>query len=218
LGMGPVLEFFAFCRPEIDHLPQKVAAHPQEPPGHDVVERRHPLEQRYVLEGACDTLGGGVIGTHMPAGLALPGDRAGLWVVKAVDHVQHRGLAGAVRPDNRQDLVAPDLEADRVERGDPAKGEADLVSRQDRLADPLLGHYAGQQLAPISAPTLPLTRVPPSPVSTGEGWGGGVFDTTGSTAGKLVATLRMARSARMRPLRPSSKVISVSMRPVGRPE
>jgi hypothetical protein len=64
-------------------------------------------------------------------------------VVEPVDHVQHRGLAGAVRPDHREDLVTPDLDADPVERGDPAEGEGDPVGRQDRLADPFLRRHSG---------------------------------------------------------------------------
>ncbi len=135
LDLRAMRELLLLGRAEMDRLPQKIAAHLQEPPGHDVVERRHPLEQRDVLKGAGDALRRGVIGTHPPAGLALPGDGAGLRVVEAVDDVEHRGLAGAVRPDHRQDLVAPDLEADRVERGDAAKGEGNAVGRQDRLAD-----------------------------------------------------------------------------------
>jgi hypothetical protein len=40
----------------------------------------------------------------------------------------------------------------------------------------------------------------------------------GSATGKLVATSRIASSARIWFLRPSSKVISVSIRPAARPE
>ena len=53
------------------------------------------------------------IGAHAPARLALPGDGACLRVIEAVDDVEHRGLAGAVRADDREDLVLADVEADR---------------------------------------------------------------------------------------------------------
>ena len=61
-----------FGRAEMDRLPQEVAAHPQQPPGHDVVERRHALEQRDVLKGAGDALRRRLVGAHAPARLALP--------------------------------------------------------------------------------------------------------------------------------------------------
>src|SRR5262249_47391591 len=126
--IGPMFELFSFRRADMDRLPQKVAPHPQQAPGHDVVERRHPPEQRDILEGAGNALRGRIVWAHPPAGFALPGGRAGLRLVEAVDDVQHRCLAGAVRPDYRKDLASPDLDADLIERGDPAKGEGDPVS------------------------------------------------------------------------------------------
>ena len=47
------------------------------------------------------------------ARLAREGDRALLRVVDAVDHVEHRALARAVRADDRADLVLADVEARR---------------------------------------------------------------------------------------------------------
>src|SRR5260370_30078144 len=136
--MGTVDQFLAFRRAETDRLPQEIAAHPQQAPGHDVVERRHPPEQRDILEGAGNTLRRGLVGPHLPADLALPGNRARLRMVEAIYNVQHRSLAGALRPADREDLATPNLDADRVERRDPAKGEADPLGCQDRLAAPFL--------------------------------------------------------------------------------
>src|SRR6516164_5376637 len=109
------LLFFGWT--EMERLPQKVAAHPQQAPGHDVVEGRHPPEQRDILKGPGDALSGGVIGPHSPAGFALPRYRPGLRMVEAVDYIEHRGLAGAIRANHREDLAVPDLEADLIERG-----------------------------------------------------------------------------------------------------
>jgi len=185
--MGAVGELFLFRGTEMDRLPEKVAAHPQETPRHDIVERRHPPEQRDILEGAGDALRRGLVRAHAPAGLALPGDRTRLRVVEAVDHIQHRRLARTVRPNHREDLIAPNLDADLVERGDPAKGKADAVGCQNRITDPFHA-----QLAFLNAIC--------------------------SVIGKVVTTSRTLSSARIWPLRPSSKVISVSMRPIDRSE
>src|SRR5262249_25577116 len=102
-------------------------------------------------------------------------------------HIQHRCLAGAVRPDDREDLMPAHLEADVIERGDPAKSEPDPISAEDRLADPFR-----VQLAFLNA--------------------------SGSGGGKVLAASPIASSARREPWRLSSNVISVSMRPVERPE
>ena len=183
-----MLELLPLGRADMDRLPQEIAAHPQQAPGHDVVERRHAPKQRDILEGAGDALRRGLVGAHAPAGLSLPGDRARLRVIEAVDDVQHRGLAGAVRPDDREDLVTPDLDADAVERGDPAKGEADPVGRR--------GSARRSALHPQARPILRRLAAAGSGNAVGEGSSRHVAD---RQLGAHVA------------LRPSSKVISVSM-------
>jgi hypothetical protein len=51
-------------------------------------------------------------------------------MVKSVDHIEHRGLAGAIWPDDRENLAPLDGEADPVERGNSAKGQSNGVSGQ----------------------------------------------------------------------------------------
>jgi hypothetical protein len=46
---------------------EQVALHLEVAPGHDVVEHRHALEQRDVLEGAGDALLGRLVGLHLLA-------------------------------------------------------------------------------------------------------------------------------------------------------
>src|SRR6185312_5754794 len=178
LGEVAVLELLAQGRAPMDRLPQEIAAHLQEPAGHDVVERGHAAEEGDVLEGSGDALLGGVGGPHAAARLALPGDGAGLRVIEAVDDVQHRGLAGAVRADDGEDLVLADVEADVGQCLDAAEGEADVVRLEDRRADPL--HAAG--------------------------------------CGAAGAASRILSSAARRPVRPSSKVTTLSICAVVAPE
>jgi hypothetical protein len=57
-------------------------------------------------------------------------------VIEAVDHVQERALAGAVRTDDGADLVRLDVEADVAQGTDAAEGETDVLDFQQHVADP----------------------------------------------------------------------------------
>jgi hypothetical protein len=69
------------------------------------------------------------------AGRALEGDAAVGRVVEAVDAVQHRGLAGPVRPDDGADLALADVEGHVRERLDAA--EAQETPSTERSTSPL---------------------------------------------------------------------------------
>ena len=118
--------------------PQRIACwnrlrlHPQVAPGHDVVEHAHALEQRQALEGARDAHLGDLARVHVREGPAAQADRALLRLVDAVDAVEHRALAGAVRADDRADLVLADVEADVGERLDAAEAQADVAAPRGR--------------------------------------------------------------------------------------
>ena len=45
----------------------------------------------------------------------------------AGDQVEQRGLAGAIRPNNREDLPLADREAHAIDRGEPAEAPRDLI-------------------------------------------------------------------------------------------
>src|SRR5262249_29798712 len=106
----------------------------------DVVERRHALEQGDVLERARDAATRRLIWPHLGARPPLEGDAPSLRLVEAVDHVEHRGLAGAVRADDGADLALPDADGDVAHRLHAAEGQRDIVDREqdiggaDRLA------------------------------------------------------------------------------------
>src|SRR5688572_10299160 len=53
-------------------------------------------------------------------------------MVEAADDVEERGLAGAVRADDGDDLAARDLEADLRERGQRAEAHAHALYLQQR--------------------------------------------------------------------------------------
>src|SRR5207247_7455341 len=97
-------------RTEPQQLPEKAAPHLQRASRHDVVERGHPLEQGDVLKGARDAAERSVIGAHARAHRSLERDAALLRVIEAVDDVEHRGLAGTIRADDRPNLAFADVE------------------------------------------------------------------------------------------------------------
>ncbi len=72
---------------------------------HDIIKRRHPLEQSNVLEGARRALLGDLIRFHRSALFTMKEDFAFLRMVKPVDDIQHRGFASAVGADNRTNFA-----------------------------------------------------------------------------------------------------------------
>src|SRR5262249_43958210 len=130
-----MLDLLGLGRAPPERLPPEAPLHLEEPPGHDVVERRHAAKQRDILEGAGDALLGGAMRPHAPPRLASIRDGALLRMIEAVDDIEHRRLAGAVRPDDREDLVLADLDRNLGERPHPAEGETNLVRHQDRRPD-----------------------------------------------------------------------------------
>ena len=77
---------------------------------HDVVQHRHALEQRDVLEGTRYTQARRAVGRHVAELLAPKGDRPFLRPVNAVDHVQHGAFSRAVGTDDGADFVLQHIE------------------------------------------------------------------------------------------------------------
>src|SRR5262249_60673349 len=96
--------------PDPHEWPEDPGALLQRAPRHDVVERGHALEQRDVLEGARDAAQRRLVGPHRRTRLTLERDAALLRVIEAVDDVEHRGLARAVRADDGADLAFAGIE------------------------------------------------------------------------------------------------------------
>ena len=67
---------------------------------------------------------------HSGARLALESNVAVLRVIEAVDDVEHRRLAGAIRPDDRTDLAFLDIEGNVADRLHSAKGQRDVFHGQ----------------------------------------------------------------------------------------
>ena len=90
-------------------------------PDEDVLHRRHLREQPDVLERASDPELDDRV-RRLPDDLGtVEDDRARRRHVDARDLVEERRLAGAVRPDQRDDRAARDREVDVVRRDEPAE-------------------------------------------------------------------------------------------------
>ena len=100
LDLAAVFQLLASRRPPEERLQQEVRLHFQIAPGHDVVEHRHSLEERDVLEGARDALLGRLVRAHVVVRPAQKRHGAALRPVHAVDDVQHRAYSRAVRADD----------------------------------------------------------------------------------------------------------------------
>ena len=123
-----------------------------------------------------------LVGRMRGARLALEGDAALLRLIEAVDDVEHRGLAGAVRADDGADLALADVEGDVA--SSPARRRT--TARRSR---------------PTAAPRRPQLRA--------AGRAHAAFSSARRPARSACRDLHARR--RCSPLRPSSKVTSVEM-------
>src|SRR6185312_5990176 len=79
-----------------------------------------------------------------------------LRMVEAVNDVEHRRLAGAVRADDRADFSLADVEGDAAHRLHAAERERHVLHRQEHIADSDIGSADGSHGgAPRRALTLP---------------------------------------------------------------
>src|SRR5262245_6338620 len=142
LDLLAMLELLAPGRPHVEGVLEDVPLHPEVAPGHEVVEHAHAAEQRDVLEGPLDALHRGLVRVDLAAPAALERDGSALRVVHAVDDVQHRGLARAVRPDDGAHLVLTHIERHALQRDHAAEGERDVLDFENRRTGTTPGQAA----------------------------------------------------------------------------
>ena len=75
-----------------------------------------------------------LVGAHAGSPFALVGDVPFLRPVETVDAVEHRGLAGAVRPDDGAHLAFADVEGDVADRLHAAEGKETFSTAKSRIA------------------------------------------------------------------------------------
>ena len=75
-----------------------------------------------------------LVGTHVRTRPALESDAATLRLIEAVDDVEHRGLARAVRADNGADLALANIERNAGDRLYAAESERHVLDREQHIA------------------------------------------------------------------------------------
>ena len=97
--------------------------------GGDVLDHGHRRQHAHQLEGAGHAFVGNPAGADAGDGIAVEFDFTGTRFQGAGDQVHHRGLAGAVRPDQAQDLFLGKVERHVLDRDQTAKTLGDRGSR-----------------------------------------------------------------------------------------
>jgi hypothetical protein len=114
-----------------------------------IVEHREIGKQRYVLEGAADADLGDPVRRPPEDAPAFHQDVAGARLIKPAQAVEQRGLAGAVRSDQAEDLALMHVEGDAVQRDDAAEHDADVADRQQGILS--LRELCPRHMVPPSA-------------------------------------------------------------------
>ena len=134
----------------------------QERAGHDIGEHGHGAKGFCDLEGAGEAERADVMRLQADDLLAEGEHRAGIGAVEAGDEMKARGLAGAVRPDQRQRLVLLHGEADVLHGAQAAEALAESLDDQRVAHGAVLG-LAGRRsrwrcIASLIQPINPVGR------------------------------------------------------------
>jgi hypothetical protein len=115
-----VAHFLAAHARQEQHLGDRIGTDSGMTTGQQVVEHRHVRKQLAVLEGSGKPKLRDVV--RQPAGdiLAAKADCA-VAAVESADAVEHAGLTGAVRPDQREQLARVDSERNAVKHDQPTE-------------------------------------------------------------------------------------------------
>ena len=98
---------------------------PENAASRDIFQRRHRRQHAHELKSAGDALSGDVAGAAAGDRFAVNADLARGRFQRAGNQIHHRGLAGAVRPDQAKDLPFGKLERHIVDRDETAEAFGD---------------------------------------------------------------------------------------------
>src|SRR5437899_3087785 len=105
----------------------------------EVLQQCHRVPQLEVLEGAGNAAPGALVRRHSAQRSPIEEDPAGVRLHHARDAVEQRRLAGAIRPDEAQDLAPVEVDRDAVQRDHATEAHIDVP-------DPEHGHATGTRL------------------------------------------------------------------------
>ncbi len=98
----------------------------------DIVEHAEIGKQRDILEGAADADLGDAMRRARQDAVALHQNVALARLIEPRQAIEQRGLAGAVRPDQTENLPTVHVERDAVERDDSSEHDADVAHGKQR--------------------------------------------------------------------------------------
>ena len=99
----------------------------------DIVQHRKIGKQCDVLEGASDADFGDPVRRALQDAPALHQNVAGARLVEPAQAIEEGGLAGAVRPDQAEDLALMHVKGHAVQRDDAAEHDADVANREQGI-------------------------------------------------------------------------------------
>src|SRR5919204_2769701 len=129
VGKAREFEMLAGDRPCLAHVAGMTA---KQRAGGDVLHHRHPRERLHDLEGSGEAEPRDPVGPLARDVMAVEMHMARRGRMHAGDQVDQRGLAGAVRPNEADDLALVDVEADVVDGLEPAEPARDAIQGQKR--------------------------------------------------------------------------------------
>ena len=118
-------------------------------------------KQSDVLEGAADADFGDPVRRPLQDALAFHQDVAGARLVEPAQAIEQRGLAGAVRPDQAEDLALMHVERHAVQRDDAAEHDADVANREQGMIVPARAVPASFRCARTSRRAASAARTSP---------------------------------------------------------
>src|ERR1700684_4352026 len=115
----------------------------------NIVEHRKIGKKCYVLEGASDADFGDPVRRTLQDAAALHQYVAGARLVEPAQAIEQGGFAGAVRPDQAEDLALMHVKGHAVQRNDAAEHDADVANREQGIL-PLRELYLRHLVRPKS--------------------------------------------------------------------
>src|SRR5262249_61097316 len=114
-------DFIAQGPNPVEQARERARAHEDMTSEQDVLQHRHAAKQSKVLEGARHAARSDLVRLETDHFLAEETNAAGLRAIKAGDHVDHAGLAAAIRTHKSEDLAFGNFKRNAFERAQAAE-------------------------------------------------------------------------------------------------
>ena len=172
LARRAVADLLALRQAPVQHAAQHARAHAHVAAEHEVVEHGQAAEQRDVLERARDAQRRNRARALAGDVAAFQGDAPAVGPVEAGDHVEQRGLAGAVGADDREDAALGDVDRHAIDRDDAAEAlgapSTDICTAAAVICSALSATFMRAALAPPASTATPTAECRAKPARMDE--------------------------------------------------